>query len=589
MQPGDPEWADAVTLARRRIAALARICVRNYVEEWWHAAAVGPALDGVIRHARGYSDGIRRLMLELPQQEGKTLFKCLTAASLLGQAPEMRVQDIGYADDFIKLSSATMSEIGASAGFRDTYPDVALGRVHELRRGGARQDQKATDTAHMIDVQRRTLHGWKRSGGSFVARSIRGPVGGRPGDLMMLDDPYKTWDGDQGALSAAWNQTVRNFYGAVFRMRQQSTRSCELIAFTPFTDDDIREEILRAWTTSGWPFLRVKLPMIQRAGSGDYEHERDWLLGCTPALRGLADFLEVDLEALRVAIAAGGRCRPYDERPPGAALSPNRRGQDLADERRVSMIPRDYAALCDLSPISDLVNRFPPERFKLWDPNELAPSAMDGFKLVIDSNGDKTNDGAFASLGVWGMRHREDQGPGKHPRLYYRMAELRDRPGYSDFCDMVSKTLRTWPEVRTVRIERTAHGRSMATDETFLSREECRRATFEFVPVDNASKSSRWAKIEEPLRQGCIYVPAAVSPCGRVDPSWVFDRTDASAAAMQDGRAWGYVGEMKRAGRGVVCDRVDETELMISAFADDDGTDAAIALMRRLRQRQSAG
>src|SRR5690606_3113466 len=130
---------------------LVRISVRNYVEEWWHAAAVGPALDGVIRHARGFSDGIRRLMLEIPQQEGKTMFTCAAAASLLGQAPEMRVQDIGYADDFIKVASATVSEIGSSQGFRDTYPDVALGRVHELRRNGAKQDQKATDTAHMID------------------------------------------------------------------------------------------------------------------------------------------------------------------------------------------------------------------------------------------------------------------------------------------------------------------------------------------------------------------------------------------------------------------------------------------------------
>lgn len=582
MRRGDPGWADHVALARRRLAAFARVCREEFVEEWYHARVLGPALDGIVRHARGYGDGWRRLVLEVPQQEGKTLFTCLMSAQILGQAPGLHVQDIGYGDEFIRQCSAYVSEIGSSDGFRDAYPDVSLGRpevVRGGRRGDEAVDRKASDTAHQIDTLVRTPRGWRRAGGSFRARSVKGPVGGRPGQVMILEDPYKGWDGDAGALSPAWNRHLRNFYGAVFKTRQRDLTSCEVLAFTPFTDDDIRMDVIDRWCRSGGPFLWLKLPSRQRP---DQDVERAALLGRDAALRGLARFLGVEPAALRASVEAGGPLRPYDTRPPGACLSPTRRGQAFVDMLYAEATPRDLAALLDLCPRSDLVDRFPSHLFVPWDPAVTPLSDMSTFVAACDPNGDATKEGSFAAVGVWGIRPRPDRGAGRYPHHVHRCAERRDRPGYTDFCDMLAGTLREWPEVETLRVERAGHGRSLATDRTFAGRPEIRRVKLVFSePRD--SKSSRWTDIEVPLVQRCMFVPTAPSPCGRVDPRWVHDKPDAGVDETSDGRALGYLGEMRGAGRIPYNDRVDETGLLIEHLAEDAQVDDDIETIARLR------
>ena len=596
MERGDPGWDDTVTLARRRITALARVCVRGYVEQWFATRALGPALDGVIRHARGYKDGVKRLMVEMPQQEGKTLHTCLMAASLLGQAPELRVIDSGYSDEFIKVPTEHIGMIGGSDGWADVYPDVSLGIPAPWRRGGLSVPKKAADTAHMIDVLVRTGRGWKRSGGYFLARGIKGAVGGRSADVTILEDPYKGWDGEMGALSPGWNKTLENFYRSILKTRQQGERSCEVVAFTPFTDSDIRQPILDMWDKAGVPYLHIKLPSRQRPGSGDYEHERKRVLSCEPALRGLAKFVGVHPDALRAAIAAGGRCRPYDPRAEGEGLGVLRHGQGWYDDMLASMTPLDYAALCDMAPRSDLVDRFPAARFGLWDPVALPPSQMDRVVLICDANGDETEAGAFCSIGVWGVRRRTDPGPGKYPYQLYRMWQWRGRPGYADFCDAVELALKTWPEIQIAYFERAGHARSLRTDSVFRSREHVRRRRLEFPPAEGTwtnpttgkvekiggSKDERWKAIEHAHAQGCIYVPMGPSTCGRVTAEWVTDRRDVGAADAQDGSSWGYVTEMARAGRVKICDRVDETALLCLVLTESAPEDRQSEILRRM-------
>lgn len=579
MRRGDPGYDDQVTLARRRLAAFARVCREEFVEEWFHGRALGPALDGIVRHARGFGDGWRRLVLEMPQQEGKTLFTCLMSASLLGQAPTLHVQDIGYGEEFIRQCAAYVSEIGQSPGFADVYPGVALGSPAPERRRGESVDRKTSDTAHQIDTLVRTPRGWKKAGGSFRARSVKGPVGGRPGNVMILEDPYKGWDGEAGALSPSWNRHLRNFYGAVFKTRVRDLSSCEVLAFTPFTDDDIRMDVIDRWCRSGGSFLWLKLPSRQRS---DHDQEREALLGRDAAVRGLARFLGVDAQALRLAIAGGGPCRPYDVRTEGACLSPNRRGQAFVDMMYAEATPRDLAALLDLSPRSDLVDRFPPHLWVPWDPAVTPLSEMDDFVALCDPNGDETETGSFCALGVWATRTRPTRGPGLYPWHAYRVDQRRERPGYTDFCDLVCQTLRTWPEVRVLRVERAGHGRSLATDRTFAGRPEVRRVRLVFdEPV--ASKSERWTGIEVPLKQRCLHVPSATSPCGRVDPSWVHDRPDAGVDEVDDGSALGYLSELKQAGRSPYNDRVDETGMLVEHLAEEGAADEEIAEVAGLR------
>lgn len=585
MKRGDPGWADEVTRARRRITALARVCVQDYVSQWFTDTVVGPALDRVIRHARGFPDGIRRLVIELPQQEGKTLHTCLMAASLLGQAPRLRVQDIGYGDDFIKMASQYVSDIGASDGFADAFPEVSIGTPREHRRQGEDKRErdkvaKASDTAHQIDTLVRGSTGWQRAGGYFRARSIMGQVGGHPGNVMILEDPYKFWDGENGALNPGWNQRLVNFYGSVFRTRQQSQQSCEVLAFTPWTDDDIRMHVIDRWERSDFPFLWIKLPTRQRATpTGDYAHERERLLRSRPAVEGLARFLDIDADALQEAIRGGGKCRPYDPRPPGVALSLERRGQAYADELYAESNARDLAALLDLAPRRDLVDRFPADLWVPWDPVEFPPTTMEDVRLAVDANGDETEAGSFASAGVWGLRARPDAGPGRYSRWVYRMAEFRARCGYTDFCDGLVRLLREWPEIRTVHLEKAGHARSLATDRTFASRPEVRRVKLVFRDK-TISKAEAWRAIDTPLAQRCLHIPLRASTCGRVTSSWVHDTPGASADEIRDGDKMGFLTELARAGRIARNDRTDETALLLGELATGDQTDEVLARLR---------
>ena len=56
MLPNDPGWQEEISLARRRLVSLARVAVADYADTWFACDVLGPALERVGRHARGYSD-----------------------------------------------------------------------------------------------------------------------------------------------------------------------------------------------------------------------------------------------------------------------------------------------------------------------------------------------------------------------------------------------------------------------------------------------------------------------------------------------------------------------------------------------------
>lgn len=566
MLPNDPGWQEEISLARRRLVSLARVAVADYADTWFACDVLGPALEMVGRHARGYSDGISHLMVEMPTQTGKTLHTCLFTCQLLGQDPRLHVQDVGYGEEFMTQCGGYVSSIAESEGFACAFPDSRLGKPQ--RRDGSQVgsrvvgrtvEGKASDSIHQFDALQRTATGtWRRTGGYARFRSVKGPISGFPGDVMMLEDPYKGWDGDAGALSAGWNAKLVNVYEGVFRRRMRGERSCEVHAYTPWTDTDIRTHVEGVWRRKGVAYLRVKLPMLQRSTpTGDHPDERAAVLESRGALRGLARFMRVDESALRAAIKTGGRCRPYDTRRPGVALDTVRRTQAWAESERDSMVERDLAALWDLAPRGDLINRFPRSLWRPWDPEQLPLASMDEFSIQVDPNGDETERGCFASMGVWAAKARVGQPATSYPHDLYRVDELRGRPSCSDFIDMLCRLAAKWPEARSIDIEDSAYGRSVKTLKEFHARPELRGRTIRFIAADE-SKGVRWDRMELPLKQGCGHVPVAPSPCGRVDTSWVHDRVGASAESVKLGDSIGFLTEVAGAGRLLVCDRVDE-------------------------------
>jgi hypothetical protein len=571
MLPTDPDWLDQVALARRRLISLARVTIADYADTWYAADVLGPALEMVGRHARGFYDGISHLMIEMPTQTGKTLHTCLFICQLLGQDPRLKIQDIGYGEVFMQMCGEYVSAIANSEGFAAAFPNTRLGKPQALDTG--RVNDKAVNAIHQVDALRRHPNGsWRRAGGSARFHSIKGAVSGRPGDVMMLEDPYKGWDGEAGALSPGWNAKLVNAYEGVFRRRMKGERSCEVHAYTPWTDSDIRTHVLGVWRKKAVPYLRIKLPMLQRTSTGDYPEEREELLGSPGALKGLAKLLRVDASALRAAVKKGGRCRPYDPRTPGQGLPLPTRTQAWVEAEAGSMLSRELAALWDLWPIGDLINRFPKSLWRPWDPEQLPIKSMEDWSIQADPNGDETEKGCFASVGVWAARARVGVTSDRYPMDLYRTDELRDRPSCDDFINMICRLATKWPEVRKIDIEDSAYGRSIKTLQEFRNRSELRGRTINFIPTPD-SKLVRWDRMELPLKQGCGHVPIAVSSCGRVDPAWVSDREGASAEAVRLGDAIGFLTEVAGAGRLAVCDRVDEAAQAFDHWRPAEGDD----------------
>lgn len=537
---------DELAVARRRMARLARRCMTDYVRTWFASGVLCDALEMMIRHARGFSDGVRRVCVEMPTQRGKTFHAVsLLTAAIAGQWPKAHVMCCGYGDDFIKNASQQMRLLTDSDGFAEIYPDVRLGdsKIESADIEG----QSGQNTSHHVDILK--LYGkiWRRTGGFARFRSFRGQNNGYPYDVGILEDPYKDWE---AALSPLYNQRLRDFYGGVFRLRQHRA-ACEVLAFTPWTDNDIREYILDRWEKEGDPYIHLRFPLKQRV---DTEDELAKWKQRKAARAGLARFLKVSEEELAIIIAEQG-LRPYDRRELGVMLDLERGSQEEADKLEAGSMLRDWLALCQMAPDASHVDRFPRNWWRTYDPNDpdTRPEKMTRTVISLDPNG-KDNGKSYACAGVWGLKstYRPDR---KFPWDCYRQDEYRRKPSFSRLCDDMIELCNKWPEVTDLIIEQKAHGISMLESNEFLERLPGRVSVHAEDP-GGASKSTRADKAENPIRHGYAFLPTLPSEDGRIDPIWLHDTDGVNEDT--DARM-GYLTELATFGRAGVDDRVDET------------------------------
>jgi hypothetical protein len=291
-----------VLLARRQCGALAELVGETpdgetYDPTWFttgsiaaertgHRGALGmcDALDLLKAHMQGKSWGIRRVAVFTINQVGKSHHGSVVfPAAVFGALPRARIVMTGFGDDFIRESAPYVQWFMERPAYREAYPDVRLGGVGTV---------DASDNAHKVDVLRRVADAppgeeWARSGGYLICRSFGGAVNGVPMDLGIMTDMYKNW---QQALQPAEQRNRRDFYTGVFSRRQQTRRTCMLLAFTPYTSGDVCYFVLDQWEKEGEPYLVMVLPTLGREDRRA-ELER-WRR--SPAMRaGMRHFCEV--------------------------------------------------------------------------------------------------------------------------------------------------------------------------------------------------------------------------------------------------------------------------------------------------------
>lgn len=291
-----------VLLARRQCGALAELVGETpdgetYAPTWFttgsvaaersgHRGALGmcDALDMLKAHMQGHSWGIRRAAVFTINQVGKSHHGSVVfPAAVFGSLPRARIVMTGFGDDFIRESAPYVQWFMNRPQYQECYPDVRLGGVGTV---------DASDNAHRVDVLRRERDDaggelWVKAGGYLVCRSFGGAVNGVPMDLGIMTDMYKNW---QQALQPSEQKNRFDFYTGVFSRRQQTRRTCMLLAFTPFTAGDVAYRVLDQWEAEGEPYLVMILPTWGREDRRS-EIER-WKR--SPAMRaGMERFCEV--------------------------------------------------------------------------------------------------------------------------------------------------------------------------------------------------------------------------------------------------------------------------------------------------------
>ena len=141
-----------------------------------------------------------------------------------------------------------------------------------------------------------------KSGGSYFATGVRGPLMGRRADLIVIDDPIKS---QAEADSAACREALWDWYRADLTTRL-SPGGRIVLAMTRWHEDDLAGRL----QASGDAWRVLRLPAIAEADD------------------------------------------PYRE--PGAALWPAWEGIDALARKRLTVGPRAWAALYQQRPQSDL-------------------------------------------------------------------------------------------------------------------------------------------------------------------------------------------------------------------------------------------
>ena len=105
--------------------------------------------------------------------------------------------------------------------------------------------------------EKRTEAWWEASnGGAMMSTGVGGPITGKGGDVLMIDDPTKN---SQEAYSPVIQKRNQDWYDATWQTRVQSEHTAEILTGTRWHDDDLIGYVL---SKGDKPWTVIKLPAL---------------------------------------------------------------------------------------------------------------------------------------------------------------------------------------------------------------------------------------------------------------------------------------------------------------------------------------
>lgn len=254
-----------------------------------------------------------RLMLFLPPRAGKSeLGSKRFPAWFLGRNPKLDVVISSYSGDLAEGFSRSVRNSFETEEHTTVFPKAKLAK-----------DSKSAAKWHT------------NSGGAFNAVGVSGALSGKGGSLLIVDDPHK--DRNE-AESDKIRQTVKDWYSSTLYTRRAPGGGI-LVIQTRWHEDDL----------SGWLLECEKQNKeAEKAGTGNPFYDK-WKVVKYPAIATTTEkYREI-----------------------GEPLNPERFPLHELEMVKNALVPRDWHALYQQSPVSDDGDYFTKSMLRYYSPNEL--------------------------------------------------------------------------------------------------------------------------------------------------------------------------------------------------------------------------
>lgn len=291
-------------------------------------------------------------------------------------------------------------------------------------------------------------HRWETpAGGGMVTAGIGGPITGRGGDLVIIDDPVKNWE---EATSAVYREKSINWFCSTLYTRLEPGATI-VVLMTRWHERDLAGYLLSEHTDK-WE--EIRLPAIAEPS----DEEPDPL-----------------------------------KRKAGEALCPERYtatqlvGLDNKGGIKGAVGPVVWNGLYRQRPSSLEGGVIKRSYFRFW--NEL-PTDLE-YAMSIDCAFEKTDQSSYVVVQVWGKKKAD----------IYLVDQERERMDFVETCSSIRRMSERWPQARLKLIEGKANGPAV------VSRMKSEiPGLVKYMP--RGSKIARLSSVSPFFQSGNVHVPA---------------------------------------------------------------------------------
>lgn len=326
--------------------------------------------------AKAVAKGGGRIIVNMPPQHGKSLFiSKWVPLWYLSNWPNKRIILATYEASFAASWGRAVRDEA------EETPEIGI---------KVRRDVKASNF-------------WQTEhGGAMMTAGVGGPVTGKSGDLLIIDDPVKNWD---EAKSPVYQQRNVDWFNSTFYTRKQPGTTI-IVLMTRWHENDLAGYLLD-------------------------DHSDNWKHIRLPAIaEGTEDLL--------------GRCE-------GEALCPDRFDADDLEATQRAVGGQVWAGLYQQRPTALEGGIIKREWLKFYDkPPESYQEMIQSWDLSFK----ETKGGSFVVGQVWGRQSGE----------FYLVDQIRGRLDFPETKEAIRALSRKYPEARRKIIEDKANGPAIIAD-----------------------------------------------------------------------------------------------------------------------------